>query len=697
MRIYIILRLALFLTACVSRAATTPDGLVYSATATAVTITGYSGTGGVVSIPAMIGGVSVTSIADNAFTGAASGRITSLSIPETVRTLGSSAIVCGVNLVRITVDSRNPYFSASPDGVSLFNRDKTTLLAVVQGYRGPAYSVEEGVVSIGDDAFASCGLLQSIFIPASLKNLGSNQDGEVFSDCTSLQSFTVSASSSTFATIDGVLTDRGQTKIVACPQAKAIRYIVPQVVTAIGPASFKKNKNITEIQFHGRISEVQEAAFMYCDRLIKAELVEGLVSVGRDAFRASSVASWTIPSTLISIGAWAFISQRTAEFLVHPQNLNFSSESGVLFSKDKTTLIQFPEAKAKSYIIPSTVKTLGNSSFFSSGLLSLYVPRSVETINVYAFEFSDLSAIIFEGPPPLISPPDPRASDLKARLATMYYVQSNGWGSTYGGRPTAPYVAPALSNLSVRAALAADQALIVGAVVGSGKKDILLRVGGPALRQFGLQGMNDPRLDVFGVSGALLGGNNDWQASLQTTFASVGAFPFPSGSKDSALVQNLGGSFTAQARGDGAGIVLVEAYDVAGGYTPRLINLSSRNSVGSGSDILIAGFALNGVGPKRLLIRAVGSELEKFGVDGALRDPILRVTDSRGDVVATNDNWDASLATVFSSVGAFPLTVGSRDAAVLVTLTAGASYTAQVSGVGNTTGEALVEVYEVPF
>jgi hypothetical protein len=83
----------------------------------------------------------------------------------------------------------------------------------------------------------------------------------------------------------------------------------------------------------------------------------------------------------------------------------------------------------------------------------------------------------------------------------------------------------------VRAALAADQALIVGAVVGSGKKDILLRVGGPALRQFGLQGMNDPRLDVFGVSGALLGGNNDWQASLQTTFASVGAFPFPSGSK----------------------------------------------------------------------------------------------------------------------------------------------------------------------
>ena len=66
----------------------------------------------------------------------------------------------------------------------------------------------------------------------------------------------------------------------------------------------------------------------------------------------------------------------------------------------------------------------------------------------------------------------------------------------------------------------------------------------------------------------------------------------------------------------------------------------------------------------------------------------------RGATVGTNDNWTATLAPTFTQVGAFPLTAGSRDAALLLTVPAGGTYTIQVSGVNNTTGEALVEVYE---
>ena len=75
--------------------------------------------------------------------------------------------------------------------------------------------------------------------------------------------------------------------------------------------------------------------------------------------------------------------------------------------------------------------------------------------------------------------------------------------------------------------------------------------------------------------------------------------------------------------------------------------------------------------------------------------PQLEVTDTAGRL-ASNDNWDATLAPVFGQVGAFPLPVGSKDSAVVVTLAAGRSYTVQVSGAGATVGEALVEVYEVP-
>jgi len=97
-----------------------------------------------------------------------------------------------------------------------------------------------------------------------------------------------------------------------------------------------------------------------------------------------------------------------------------------------------------------------------------------------------------------------------------------------------------------------------------------------------------------------------------------------------------------------------------------------------------------------VLVRAVGPTLASFGVPGTLADPTLRVVDSNGVVVATNDNWDSSLSSVFTKVGAFPLATGSKDAALVVTLPAGVSYTVQVSGVNSVIGEALVEVYEVP-
>jgi len=116
--------------------------------------------------------------------------------------------------------------------------------------------------------------------------------------------------------------------------------------------------------------------------------------------------------------------------------------------------------------------------------------------------------------------------------------------------------------------------------------------------------------------------------------------------------------------------------------------------VGTGGDILIAGFNIGGIGPRKLLIRAIGPTLGVFGVAGTLGDPKLELY--RGStLLQANDNWDASTADTFGQVGAFSLVSGSKDAVLLVTLDPGA-YTAQVSGVGNTTGVALVEVYEVP-
>lgn len=130
--------------------------------------------------------------------------------------------------------------------------------------------------------------------------------------------------------------------------------------------------------------------------------------------------------------------------------------------------------------------------------------------------------------------------------------------------------------------------------------------------------------------------------------------------------------------------------------TVRLGNLATRALVGAGDQVLIPGFTVTGTGQMRVLLRAVGPTLAAFGVTGVLADP--QVTLFAGTtVVAGNDNWGsaanaAEVAAAAAQVGAFALGSGSRDAAMLVTLPPG-SYTAGVSGVGGTTGTALVEVY----
>jgi hypothetical protein len=150
---------------------------------------------------------------------------------------------------------------------------------------------------------------------------------------------------------------------------------------------------------------------------------------------------------------------------------------------------------------------------------------------------------------------------------------------------------------------------------------------------------------------------------------------------------------------NGGGVALLEIYDAATTSEVNVINASTRAFVGTGDAVLIPGFVISGSGALKLLIRAVGPTLAALGVSGALADP--RITLYSGTTaLATNDNWASATNTLeisatAAAVGAFALPVGSRDAALVTTLLAG-SYTAVVSGVGNTTGTALVELYVVP-
>lgn len=131
-------------------------------------------------------------------------------------------------------------------------------------------------------------------------------------------------------------------------------------------------------------------------------------------------------------------------------------------------------------------------------------------------------------------------------------------------------------------------------------------------------------------------------------------------------------------------------------YDQRLSNLSTRAQVGSGANVMITGFVVQDGAPKRVLIRAVGARLASapFSVTGALTNPQLHLYNAAGTLVLANDNWVSDDLATMNSVGAFALANNSADSALVASLSPGA-YTAQVSGVNNATGVAILEIYDV--
>lgn len=291
-------------------------------------------------------------------------------------------------------------------------------------------------------------------------------------------------------------------------------------------------------------------------------------------------------------------------------------------------------------------------------------------------------------------------------LAASIIPQGSSTAITYAGLASTVTPVARVVNLSVRTpAGTGSQTLIIGLVVtGTGSKTLLVRGIGPTLSIQGVASpLADPTMRLLNEAGAVLDTDNDWggSATLSQQFSALGAFALPSDSKDAALYRTIPtGVYSVHVypNDTGTGVVLAELYDADDDSNPATVaNISARTQVGTGENILIAGFVISGNSPKTLLIRGVGPTLGMKGVSGALADPQLYLFDSTS-FIASNDNWGGTTAlkNAFAVTGAGALASDtSKDAALLVTLLPGV-YSAQVSGVGGTSGVGLVEIFLVP-
>jgi len=255
-----------------------------------------------------------------------------------------------------------------------------------------------------------------------------------------------------------------------------------------------------------------------------------------------------------------------------------------------------------------------------------------------------------------------------------------------------------LYNISTRAFVQTGNNVLIGGVIvnGTGPKSVLLRALGPTLGQAPFNVPNalaNPTLDLFQGS-TLIASNDNWgtaankQAIINTGLA-------PPNSLESAILTNLNpGAYTAIIRGvnNTAGNALFEAYDLNDTAASRFGNISTRGFVQTGNNVMIAGVIVHGPESEPAVIRALGPTLGQppFSVPNALQNPFLDLRDANGMRVDANDNWKSTNQSQIEATGFAP--PDDRESAIFTNLGSG-NYTAIVTGVNNTTGNALIEVY----
>ena len=295
--------------------------------------------------------------------------LTDINIPHSVKTIGTGAFSRCPVLAKINVENGNTNY-CSQDGV-LFNYDKTILIQCPGGKSGE-YIIPSSVTTINNYAFNVCTSLTNITIPSSVTTIS----GYAFSCCSSITNVIMPNS---VTTIDEyVFSD--------CSALENVT--ISNSIKTINRYAFSGCSAIKNITIPNSVTIIDNGAFSGCSALTEINIPNSVTTIGETAFSdCSSLTHITIPNSVKTIGEYAFSNcLDLTEINVENGNINYSSENGVLFNYDKTTIIQCPGGKTGEYIIPISTITIGCAAFQNcSALTDITIPNTVKTIENNAF------------------------------------------------------------------------------------------------------------------------------------------------------------------------------------------------------------------------------------------------------------------------------------------------------------------------
>ncbi len=317
-------------------------------------------------------------------------KLTGITLPDSLRNIGRSAFSCCSRLTSIKIP-------AGVKRIEEFTFESCKNLTTVE--------IPDTVTSIGDAAFYSCASLTKLTLPDSVESMGT----DVFSNCIKLTKVTIPAGVKTI----------GDSTFLGCTSLKSIT--IPNSVTSIGDYAFSDCTSLKTVKIGNSVTSISYAAFQCC----------------------TSLPEVTIPASVKSIGESSFADcESLTKITVSKKNTEYSSSKGVLFDKNKTTLIKYPEGKSSvSYKIPGSVKTIGEAAFAGCRkLTSIQIPSSVKNIGSNAFlnctslktvemhyGLKSVGSCAFEGCEKLKSVKIPATVKEINNYAFGYYFDENEW------------------------------------------------------------------------------------------------------------------------------------------------------------------------------------------------------------------------------------------------------------------------------